>query len=191
MSWHLSPSQRRTSSPPFTLCVCIPSVVAKQRLGKHFFAAMNTRNNTRIVGRVYLWVLLLLWKISVKTFPRQWRVGGGVVLSVVLVVSKESRRLVLLRTPVESFDALTWGRAVTLKRGDDHAYRDVTRYAGSYYSSGSRLQVQVSTSRLCVCPCCIISLNKSVSSLDAWNSVRGNLMCEQNILNSSLQCFVI
>jgi hypothetical protein len=37
ISWHLSPSQRRTSwIPPISLCacMCIPPIVARQRLGK-------------------------------------------------------------------------------------------------------------------------------------------------------------
>jgi hypothetical protein len=70
--------------------------------------ATNTRNNSRIVGRVIfyavrvipkgsLWVCLcippsLLGNNSVNTFPRQWRIGG-VVFYAVRVVSKESRRL--------------------------------------------------------------------------------------------------
>lgn len=47
------------------VCMCIPSIVARQRLGKHVLAAMNTRNSG-IVGRVYL---SLLGKILVKTSP--------------------------------------------------------------------------------------------------------------------------
>jgi hypothetical protein len=58
----------------FRLCVCkcIPLIVARQRLSRHFLAATNTGNNRRIVG--------------------------GVVFYVVRVVSKERRQLVLSRT---------------------------------------------------------------------------------------------
>jgi hypothetical protein len=67
ISWQLSPSQRRTSKIPFInqcVCVtllllqsygsvkCIPDFGARERLGKHVPAAMNTRKNRRIVGRV-------------------------------------------------------------------------------------------------------------------------------------------
>jgi hypothetical protein len=53
--------------------VCIPpQIVSQQRLGKHFPAATNTRNNRRVVRRV--------------------------VFNAVRVVSKERRRLVLPRT---------------------------------------------------------------------------------------------
>jgi hypothetical protein len=54
-----------------SVCVLL-LIVARQRLGKHVPAATNTRNNRRIVGEVVFWAA-----------P---------------VVSKESRRLVLLRT---------------------------------------------------------------------------------------------
>jgi hypothetical protein len=39
-----------------SVCVCIPPIVARQRLGKQVSAATNTRNNKIIVGRVCLWV---------------------------------------------------------------------------------------------------------------------------------------
>jgi hypothetical protein len=115
--WHLSPSQRRTSLiPPVSLCVCmsIPLIVARQRLGKHVPEAMNTHNNRRIVGSDIfcavlvistksLWVCLyipvsLLDKDSVNTFPRQRIFVGGFVFCAVHAVSKENRRLVLSRT---------------------------------------------------------------------------------------------
>jgi hypothetical protein len=41
--------------------------------------------------------LLLLANNSIKTFPQQRRVVGGVTFYAVRVVSNESRRLVLLR----------------------------------------------------------------------------------------------
>jgi hypothetical protein len=73
--------------------------IARQRLGKHIPAATNTRNNRRIVGRVCLCIpLSLLGKKSVKTFPLQRRISGGVVLYKVLVVSREIRQLVPSRS---------------------------------------------------------------------------------------------
>jgi hypothetical protein len=77
--------------------------VARQRLGKHIPTATNTCKNGRIVERVCLWVCLciplpLLGNNSVYTFPGQRRIFGGVVFYAVLVVSKESNRLVLPRT---------------------------------------------------------------------------------------------
>jgi hypothetical protein len=82
---------------------CIPYFIAWQKLGKHVPAAKETRNNSRIVGPVCLWVclcipLLLLGYNSVNTFPRQRRIVGSVVVYAVRVVSKESRQLVLPRT---------------------------------------------------------------------------------------------
>jgi hypothetical protein len=81
--------------------MCIPPVVARQRLGKHVPAATNTRNNRRIVERMRVWIclcipLLFLGNNSAKTFRRQQRIVGGVVFYVVHVVSKENRRLVPL-----------------------------------------------------------------------------------------------
>jgi hypothetical protein len=82
---------------------CMPLFIARQRFGKHVPAPTNTRNNRRIVGRACLWVRLctplsLLGNNSVKTFPQERRIVGGVVFYAVRVVSKESRRLVLPRT---------------------------------------------------------------------------------------------
>jgi hypothetical protein len=81
---------------------CIPPFIARQRLGRHVPAAANTRNSRRIVGRVYLWVCLcialsLLFN-SVKTFPWEGRIVGGVVFYAVRVVTKEGRRLIVPRT---------------------------------------------------------------------------------------------
>jgi hypothetical protein len=94
---------------------CIPLFGAWQRLGKHVPAANNIRYNRLIVRRVIfcavctlskesLWVCMcvppsLLGNNSVNTFPRQRRIVGGVVFYAVRVVSKQSRRLVLPRTP--------------------------------------------------------------------------------------------
>jgi hypothetical protein len=88
---------------------CIPPFIARQRLSKHVPTATNMRNNRRIVGRVCLWVCLciplsLLGNNSVKAFPLQRRIVG-VVFYDVRVVSKESRKLVLLRT---SFWWIQW-----------------------------------------------------------------------------------
>jgi hypothetical protein len=82
---------------------CTSSFVATQRLGKHVPAAMNIRNNRRVAGRVCLWLCLciplsLLCNNSVKTFSRRKITVGGAVFYAARVVSKESSRLVLLRT---------------------------------------------------------------------------------------------
>jgi hypothetical protein len=66
---------------------CIPPLVFRQQLGKHVPAAMNTRSNRGIVGRIIffavrssskeslwvgVWIILrLLGTNSVKPFPRQ------------------------------------------------------------------------------------------------------------------------
>jgi hypothetical protein len=73
ISWHLNPSQRRTSKIPLIspcVCMCIPLIVARQRLGKHVPMATNTRNIRNV---------------------------GGVIFYAVRVVSKESRRLIHIR----------------------------------------------------------------------------------------------
>jgi hypothetical protein len=80
----------------------------------------KTWNDRRIGGSVYLWVCLwsslpLLGNNSVKRFPRQDRIVGGVVLCAASVVSKQSRRLLLPRT---SFcficcSLMVWGRNVS------------------------------------------------------------------------------
>jgi hypothetical protein len=83
---------------------CISPFVASQRFDKHVPAARNT-HNSRIVGRLCLCIpLSLVGNSSVKTFPRQRRVVGGVIFCAVCVVSKESRRLVLPKT-----SAFIWG----------------------------------------------------------------------------------
>jgi hypothetical protein len=88
---------------------CIPPFVFRQRLGKHFPAATNTHNNIRIVGRVIFYAvrvlpkreyvglsvcLSLLGNSSVKTFPLQRIIIGGVFFYEVRVVLKKSRLLV-------------------------------------------------------------------------------------------------
>jgi hypothetical protein len=78
---------------------CIPPYVAWQRLDKHVPVAKNTSNNRRIAGSMCLCVpLSLLGYNSVKTFQRQGKIVGGIVLLAVRAVSKKSMRLVLSRT---------------------------------------------------------------------------------------------
>jgi hypothetical protein len=116
MSWHMSPSQWHTSQiPPICVSVCVsPTTVARQWLSKHIPALSNTHNNRKIVECIIfytvcvisiqtLWVslcmpLLLLGKSSGNMFPQQWRTVGGIIFSVVHVISKESKQLVLPRT---------------------------------------------------------------------------------------------
>jgi hypothetical protein len=87
-------------------CICIPPIVTRQRLSKHFPAATNTHNRrigrvvfcaVRVVSKESLWVCLcislsLLGNGLVNTFLRQRRIGGGFVFYAVRVVLKESRR---------------------------------------------------------------------------------------------------
>jgi hypothetical protein len=94
------------------VCVymCIPHIVAKQRLCKHVPTGKNTHNNRRIVGCIVLYVVrfyqrrvcgfvcVSLYHCSVNTFPRQREIVGGVFFYAVRVVSEESRRLLFLRT---------------------------------------------------------------------------------------------
>jgi hypothetical protein len=76
--------------------MCIPPIVARQWLGKLVPAAPNTCNNRTVVGRVCLCIsVLLLNNNSVRMFRRLRRIVGGVVFYAILVVSKQSRRLVL------------------------------------------------------------------------------------------------
>jgi hypothetical protein len=91
---------------------CIPLFVAGQRLGNHVPVATKRRNNRRIAVGVCLWVclcshLLLLGNNSVKTFPRQRRIVGGVVFYADRITLKENRRLVLPRT-FRSSSILKW-----------------------------------------------------------------------------------
>jgi hypothetical protein len=79
---------------------CIPSSFnSRQRFGKHVPVATNTSSSRRSVVRVGLCISLsLLGNNSVKTFPRQWRIVGGVFFYAIHVISKETRRLLLPRT---------------------------------------------------------------------------------------------
>jgi hypothetical protein len=51
VSWNLSPSYFLNPSH-HSVCICIPPIVAKQRLGKHVPVTTKTRNNRRIVELV-------------------------------------------------------------------------------------------------------------------------------------------
>jgi hypothetical protein len=88
--------------------MCVSPIVARQRLGIHVPAAANTRNDRRTVGRVIFYAVsvsyqsslcvpLSLLYNSIKAFPRQRRIIGG-VLYAAHAVSNESNRLVLSRT---------------------------------------------------------------------------------------------
>jgi hypothetical protein len=85
-----------------SVCICIPPIVTRQRLGRYVAAETNTRNNVRIVGGVVfntvhvskeiLWVCLcitlsLLDNGSVNTFPRQQRTVEVVVFFAVRAAS--------------------------------------------------------------------------------------------------------
>jgi hypothetical protein len=80
---------------------CIPPFSARQRLGNTFPPQRIQATSEELLG-VCVWVclcipLLLLGNNSVKTFPRERKIVGGIVFYAVLVVSKESTRLVLPR----------------------------------------------------------------------------------------------
>jgi hypothetical protein len=65
ISWHLSQSRRRTSlNPAISLCVCtfINPIVARQQLGKHVPAAVDTGNNRRIVRGVVFYAVRVVSK---------------------------------------------------------------------------------------------------------------------------------
>jgi hypothetical protein len=80
-------------------------IVARQRLGKHVPTSLNTRNNRRVFLNIVsvrsvlykkesLWIVYLSVTAgsgSVKTFPRQRSIVGGVVFYEVRIVSKERR----------------------------------------------------------------------------------------------------
>jgi hypothetical protein len=80
MAYFINPSHQSTR-------MCIPLFIARQVLGKHVPAATNTCNTRRTVERVCLCIpLSLLDNNSVKTFPRQRRIVGGVVFCAIRVV---------------------------------------------------------------------------------------------------------
>jgi hypothetical protein len=67
ISWHLSPSQWCTwQIPPISLCVCmcIPLMVARQRLCRHVPAAMNICKNWRIIRGIIFYVFRIALKES-------------------------------------------------------------------------------------------------------------------------------
>lgn len=66
ISWHLSPSERRTSEiPPIGHCdyMCVPHIIARQRLGKHVLSARNTHDNKKIFVHVS-YEVRVVWKES-------------------------------------------------------------------------------------------------------------------------------
>jgi hypothetical protein len=93
--------------------MCIPPIVARQRLGIHVPAATNARNKEEFLDALFSVgsVSYQSKPVGLSVYPvvaRQW-LGkhvpaatkiGGVVLYAVRVVSKESRRLVLPRTSI-------------------------------------------------------------------------------------------
>jgi hypothetical protein len=94
--------------------MCIPHIVARQRLDRHVPVPTNRSNIRRIVGDIVFYTVLVvskesLWVCvciplslpgngSVNIFPWQRRFVGGVVFHAVRVVSKERRRLALNKT---------------------------------------------------------------------------------------------
>jgi hypothetical protein len=109
--------------------MCIPHIVARQRLSKHVPTAMSTHNCRRTAGCVVsyaafviskesLWVclfipLLLLGNGSVNMILQQWWTVGCTVVYAVHVISNVSRLLVLPRTPCFIFILLRIDMAVT------------------------------------------------------------------------------
>jgi hypothetical protein len=119
--------------------ICILPFVDRQRLCKHLPEAKNTRN--RIVVHVCLWVglriaLSLLGNNSVKNFPRQQRIVGGVVFYAACVL-KESRRLVLPELLVLAYFLyfekneirLTWPLCFIIKRH----WKSLLKFAGESF----------------------------------------------------------
>jgi hypothetical protein len=93
---------------------CIPPFIARQRPSNQVPAAKNTLKSRRIARRVFLWICLciplsLLGSNSVKTFPRQRKIAGGVIFYSINVVLRESRRLVLPRTSCLIFNLCKLG----------------------------------------------------------------------------------
>jgi hypothetical protein len=83
------------------LIKCLPPFIARQLLGKHVAAAeihetIEELLDACVCGSMY--PLSFLGNGSVKKFPLQERILGGVIFYVVHIVSKESKRLGLLRT---------------------------------------------------------------------------------------------
>jgi hypothetical protein len=50
--------------------ICIPSIIARQRLRKQVPAATNTRNGRRIAGRMCVWMRITLWLLGNKSVRR-------------------------------------------------------------------------------------------------------------------------
>jgi hypothetical protein len=100
ITWQLNPSRRRTykSLPSFcvSLCVSLLSFLGNgSAKTRHFLCGPCL-----IKGESALCLcipLSLLGNNSVKTFPRQQRIVGGIVFYAVRFVTKERRRAVLPR----------------------------------------------------------------------------------------------
>jgi hypothetical protein len=60
VSWHLTPSQRRSSSVCQSVSICVSIIAARQRLSKNVTAAKNTGKNRRIVGRVVFYAVSVI-----------------------------------------------------------------------------------------------------------------------------------
>jgi hypothetical protein len=60
----ISTAYFKNTSRRLCACMCIPPIVARQRLGKHVPAATNTRNSRRIDGRVIVYAVRVLSKES-------------------------------------------------------------------------------------------------------------------------------
>jgi hypothetical protein len=78
---------------------CIPLFIARQRLGNTFLrqrihGTVEELLNAYVFMGLYI-PLFLLGNSSVKTFPRQRKIAGGVVFYATHVVSKASMRLFL------------------------------------------------------------------------------------------------
>jgi hypothetical protein len=50
------------------VCICIPLIVARQRLGNHVLAATNTRKNIKIIRRVIFYAVHVLSKESLWVY---------------------------------------------------------------------------------------------------------------------------
>jgi hypothetical protein len=65
-SWQLSPFQRSTyfvhPSISLCICVCIPTIVTRQWLGKHVPAPTNKRNNRTTVWNAVFCAVRVIWK---------------------------------------------------------------------------------------------------------------------------------
>jgi hypothetical protein len=82
MAYFMNPSHRSVGLYVYPTYRCsvkyTPPLIARQRLGKHVPAAVNTRNSRRIVGHVCLWVCpcisisLLGYNPPVAFYPQEY-----------------------------------------------------------------------------------------------------------------------